>query len=54
MPEPESVFIDGDGELEARYGVRVPVLREPRSGAELDWPFTAEAVRQWLSGIAVA
>ncbi|MFZ5607959.1 MAG: glutaredoxin family protein [Pseudomonadota bacterium] len=45
-----SVFIDGDPALEARYGLRVPVLRQPRSGRELDWPFDAVAVRRWLGG----
>ena len=37
--EPESVFIDDDPELEARYGLRVPVLRDTATGLELDWPF---------------
>jgi len=40
-PEFESVFIDGDAALEARYGLRVPVLRDAASGLELDWPFRA-------------
>ena len=38
-PEFESVFIDGDDALEARYGERVPVLRDEARGVELDWPF---------------
>lgn len=42
VPEFESVFIDGDDALEARYGLRVPVLRDDASGMELDWPFDAE------------
>lgn len=42
VPEFESVFIDGDDALEARYGLRVPVLRDNVSGMELDWPFDAE------------
>ena len=41
VPEFESVFIDGDDVLEARYGLRVPVLRDDASGRELDWPFDA-------------
>jgi hypothetical protein len=49
-PEPESVFIDGDEALEARYGVRVPVLRDAASGVELDWPFDRDAVRRLLAG----
>ena len=42
VPEFESVFIDGDDALEARYGLRVPVLRDDASGIELNWPFDAE------------
>ena len=45
LPEPDSVFIDGDDALEACYGVRVPVLRDATDGRELDWPFDADAVR---------
>lgn len=43
-PEFDSVFIDDDDALEARYGARVPVLRDDAAGVELDWPFDAEAV----------
>lgn len=46
-PDFDSVFIDGDAELEARYGERVPVLRAG-DGRELGWPFDAAAVRDWL------
>lgn len=45
MPEPRSVFIDDDPALEARYGQRVPVLREEASGRELDWPFDLSQLR---------
>lgn len=44
MPAFESVFIDDDEVLEARYGVRVPVLHDVAAGRELDWPFDAAAV----------
>jgi hypothetical protein len=47
-PEFESVFIDEDAALEARYGTRVPVLRDARDGCELDWPFDAGHLRAWL------
>ena len=47
-PEFESVFIDDDIELEARYGIRVPVLRDATRGTELDWPFDAQRLREWL------
>lgn len=49
VPEFESAFIDGDDELEARYGVRVPVLRRG-DGAELDWPFDAPGLTRFLAG----
>ncbi len=43
-----STYIDDDEALEARYGSRVPVLRDA-SGRELDWPFDAPRLRQWLA-----
>ena len=46
-PDFESVWIDGDAALEARYGARVPVLRDA-AGRELDWPFDAGRVAGWL------
>jgi hypothetical protein len=48
-PEFDSVFIDGDEALEARYGVRVPVLRDDADGRELDWPFDAAAAARFLA-----
>lgn len=50
VPDFASVFIDDDAELEARYGERVPVLREHESARELEWPFDADGVRAWLDG----
>jgi hypothetical protein len=47
-PEFDSVFIDGDDALEARYGLRVPVLRDDARGVELEWPFDAPGLRCWL------
>ena len=47
-PDFDSVFIDDDPALEARYGLRVPVLRNEDAGIELDWPFDADALRRWL------
>ena len=47
-PEFESVWIDDDAQLEARYGLRVPVLRDEDSGRELDWPFDAGSVASFL------
>lgn len=48
LPEFESVFIDGNEDLEARYGIRVPVLRDEARARELDWPFDADAVWRLL------
>ncbi|MBA3929794.1 MAG: NrdH-redoxin [Xanthomonas sp.] len=48
IPEFESVFIDEDDALEARYGIRVPVLHRSDTGAELGWPFDADAVSAFL------
>lgn len=48
-PEFETVWVDDDAGLEARYGARVPVLRAA-DGRELDWPFDARAVRDFLDG----
>ena len=47
-PDFESVFIDDDLVLETRYGLRVPVLRDTARGIELDWPFDAAMLRDWL------
>ncbi|CAN5646097.1 glutaredoxin family protein [soil metagenome] len=48
VPEFDSVFIDGDAALEARYGLRVPVLREQVREREVDWPFDAARVHALL------
>lgn len=48
VPDFDSVFIDGDAALDARYGERVPVLRA-ENGRELDWPFDAAGVRGLLA-----
>jgi glutaredoxin-like protein DUF836 len=48
VPDFESVFIDENEALEARYGLRVPVLHNRATGIELDWPFDAGRLRDWL------
>lgn len=48
-PEFDSVFIDADDALEARYGVRVPVLRDDARAVELDWPFDVAELRRFLA-----
>ena len=34
--------------LLARYGERIPVLRERATGRELNWPFDVRALAAWL------
>ena len=48
-PDFDSVWVDDDAALEARYGVRLPVLRDFHGERELDWPFDADAVRRFLA-----
>ena len=48
VPDFEPIWIDGNAALAVRYGARVPVLRREADGAELDWPFSVEAVRAFL------
>ena len=36
-----------------RYGLRIPVLLNEVSGAELDWPFDQAQLVQWLSAQGV-
>ena len=49
-PDFSSVFIDDDEALEARFGARVPVLRDTEANRELDWPFDAAKLRHFLVG----
>ncbi|MFT3791307.1 MAG: glutaredoxin family protein [Rudaea sp.] len=48
VPDFDSVFIDDDAQLEARYGERVPVLRDGQADRELAWPFDAAAVARFV------
>lgn len=50
VPDFKSVWIDDDDALEARYGVRVPVLRDEESGRELGWPFDIASVQAFIAG----
>ena len=45
----ESVWIEGDSDLEKQYGLRVPALKYTRNSMELDWPFTAEQVQSLMA-----
>ena len=40
----DSIFIDDNETLEAKFGARVPVLRDNTKSVELDWPFDAVVV----------
>ena len=49
VPDFDSVWIDDDPGLEARYGIRVPVLRNEDTDRELDWPFAVDALRAFAA-----
>jgi len=38
--------IENDEELFGRYGLRIPVLQDVATGAELNWPFDAGDVER--------
>lgn len=42
------VDIAGDDALLERYGTRIPVLRDPRDGREIGWPFDRAALEREL------
>jgi len=48
QPVPEVDIADDEGLME-RYGVRIPVLQRNDSGAELGWPFDADAIMRFLA-----
>jgi len=50
--EVDLVDIAFEDELVERYGTRIPVLRDSQSGAELDWPFSAQELAQFLKGLS--
>ncbi len=43
-----AVDIAASQELVERYGLKIPVLRNPRSGAELNWPFAPAEIVELL------
>ncbi len=45
--EVELIDIADSDDLMARYGVKIPVLRCPKSHQVLCWPFDAYAVKQF-------
>lgn len=44
-----AIDVGWEGALAERYGWRVPVLHDPATGRELDWPFDAWGVRTFLA-----
>lgn len=48
----ELVDIADDDLLVERYGVRIPVLAESKSGRELDWPFESAQLQCFVTGCA--
>jgi len=49
--ELRKIDIADDTGLMERYGVRIPVLREPASGRELGWPFDLAALRTFITNL---
>ena len=47
-----TVVLGWEGELEARYGERIPVLSRDDTAAELDWPFDVWSVRRFVAPAA--
>lgn len=45
----QAVDIDEDPELEERYGITVPVIRDPGSGRELGYPFGLEELLRFAA-----
>ena len=45
------VDIDGDPALAERYGLRVPVVRRPGDGCELDYPFDQASLQRFIETV---
>lgn len=45
----ESIEIANEDALVLRYGIRIPVLKRLDTEAELNWPFTAQDILQFLA-----
>ncbi|WP_432698645.1 glutaredoxin family protein [Marinobacterium sp. YM272] len=52
--EVDLVDIAFDDALMERYATRIPVIRAPASGQELNWPFDEVQFRAFLQGLADA
>ena len=49
VDEVQTRYLEDDPGLEVAYGWRIPVLRLDKTGRELDWPFDAVKVRDFLA-----
>jgi len=45
----DKLDIIDDTQLQQRYGVRIPVLLDTKTGMELGWPFSAEQLLNFVS-----
>jgi len=52
VPVWQTVDIADDAALLARYGTRIPVVRNEGSGCEVGWPFDAAALQALMAGEA--
>ena len=44
----DCIDIEDDPEIYPDFAVRIPVIRNPVSGAELAWPFDAQDVEKFI------
>jgi hypothetical protein len=51
-PDFASAWVDDDAALEARFGERVPVLRDTHDDRELQWPFDVDALQRFFASAA--
>ena len=49
--ELEEIDIAVSDELIEQYGIRIPVLKSPEHGQELNWPFDSSAVEIFFGSL---
>ncbi len=47
----DEVDIADDEALMEAYGIRIPVVKDPRSGKEIGWPFDETQFNAWLRAL---
>ncbi len=47
----EVIDIAADRELVQNYGIRIPVVKDKASGAEIGWPFSAQDFIRWKDAL---